>query len=63
MLLALAQHLARAEPLFSHHLRPPARAGAQRGENGMGRQAYGKGGEDMVITVPVGTPSSLAASS
>ncbi len=28
---------------------------AQRGENGMGRQAYGKGGEDMVITVPVGT--------
>jgi len=28
---------------------------AQRGENGMGRQAYGKGGEDLVITVPVGT--------
>ena len=28
---------------------------AQRGENGMGRQAYGKGGEDMVIVVPVGT--------
>ncbi|MGH8081853.1 MAG: GTPase ObgE, partial [Lysobacter sp.] len=28
---------------------------AQRGENGMGRQAYGKGGEDAVIVVPVGT--------
>jgi GTPase len=28
---------------------------AQRGENGMGRQAYGKGGEDKIITVPVGT--------
>ena len=28
---------------------------AQRGENGMGRQAYGKGGEDLIITVPVGT--------
>ncbi|WDJ46206.1 GTPase ObgE [Xanthomonas campestris pv. campestris] len=28
---------------------------AQRGENGMGRQAYGKGGEDRVIVVPVGT--------
>jgi GTPase len=28
---------------------------AQRGENGMGRQMYGKGGEDIVITVPVGT--------
>jgi len=28
---------------------------AQRGENGMGRQAYGRGGEDLVITVPVGT--------
>lgn len=28
---------------------------AQRGENGMGRQMYGKGGEDRVITVPVGT--------
>jgi len=28
---------------------------AQRGQNGMGRQAYGKGGEDLVITVPVGT--------
>ena len=28
---------------------------AQRGENGMGRQMYGKGGEDLVITVPVGT--------
>ena len=28
---------------------------AQRGENGMGRQAYGRGGEDKVITVPVGT--------
>ena len=28
---------------------------AQRGENGMGRQMYGKGGEDKIITVPVGT--------
>ena len=28
---------------------------AQRGENGMGRQMYGKAGEDTVITVPVGT--------
>ena len=28
---------------------------AQRDENGMGRQAYGKGGEDRVIVVPVGT--------
>src|SRR3970040_1424698 len=28
---------------------------AQRGENGMGRQAYGKGGEDRTIIVPVGT--------
>ena len=28
---------------------------AQRGENGMSRQAYGKGGEDITITVPVGT--------
>ncbi|MEG3192664.1 GTPase ObgE [Lysobacter sp. D1-1-M9] len=28
---------------------------ARRGENGMGRQMYGKAGEDMVITVPVGT--------
>ncbi|KAF1685844.1 GTPase ObgE [Pseudoxanthomonas broegbernensis] len=28
---------------------------AQRGENGMGRQMYGKGGEDRVVTVPVGT--------
>ena len=28
---------------------------AQRGENGMGRQMYGKGGEDLAITVPVGT--------
>ena len=28
---------------------------AKRGENGMGRQMYGKGGEDTVITVPVGT--------
>ena len=28
---------------------------AQRGENGMGRQMYGKAGEDAVITVPVGT--------
>ncbi len=28
---------------------------AQRGENGMGRQAYGKGGDDLTIIVPVGT--------
>lgn len=28
---------------------------AQRGENGMGSQRYGKGGDDLVITVPVGT--------
>ncbi len=28
---------------------------AQRGENGMGQQKYGKGGEDIVIRVPVGT--------
>jgi GTPase len=28
---------------------------AQRGENGMGQQKYGKGGEDLVIQVPVGT--------
>lgn len=28
---------------------------AQRGQNGMGRQMYGKGGDDLVITVPVGT--------
>jgi GTPase len=28
---------------------------AQRGENGMGRQMYGKGGEDITIAVPVGT--------
>ena len=28
---------------------------AQRGENGMGRQMYGKAGEDMTIVVPVGT--------
>ena len=28
---------------------------AQRGENGMGRQMYGKAGEDLTITVPVGT--------
>jgi len=28
---------------------------AQRGENGMGRQMYGKGGEDLTVTVPVGT--------
>ncbi|RRN58541.1 GTPase ObgE [Pseudoxanthomonas sp. SGNA-20] len=28
---------------------------AQRGQNGMGRQMYGKGGEDLFITVPVGT--------
>ncbi|TBR12905.1 MAG: GTPase ObgE [Lysobacter sp.] len=28
---------------------------AQRGENGMGSQRYGKAGEDLVITVPVGT--------
>src|SRR5688572_10249794 len=28
---------------------------ARRGENGMGRQMYGKAGEDLTITVPVGT--------
>ncbi|MEO6264153.1 MAG: GTPase ObgE [Luteimonas sp.] len=28
---------------------------AQRGENGMGQQRYGKGGDDATITVPVGT--------
>jgi GTP-binding protein len=28
---------------------------AQRGENGRGSQMYGKGGEDIVIRVPVGT--------
>ncbi|MCI4566779.1 GTPase ObgE [Lysobacter sp. CFH 32150] len=28
---------------------------AQRGENGMGSQRYGKGGEDSTIVVPVGT--------
>ncbi len=28
---------------------------AQRGENGMGQQRYGKGGEDIVIRIPVGT--------
>jgi GTP-binding protein len=28
---------------------------AQRGENGMGSQMYGKGGEDITIRVPVGT--------
>ena len=28
---------------------------AQRGENGMGSQKYGKGGEDLTIIVPVGT--------
>ncbi|MGQ0799566.1 MAG: GTPase ObgE [Pseudomarimonas sp.] len=28
---------------------------AQRGENGMGKQMYGKGGEDIVIRVPIGT--------
>ena len=28
---------------------------AQRGENGMGSQMYGKAGEDRLITVPVGT--------
>ncbi|MDR7194416.1 Obg family GTPase CgtA [Luteimonas terrae] len=28
---------------------------AERGENGMGRQMYGKGGEDKIIVVPVGT--------
>ena len=28
---------------------------AQRGENGMGRQMAGKGGEDTVVRVPVGT--------
>jgi len=28
---------------------------AKRGENGMGQQRYGKGGDDLAITVPVGT--------
>ncbi|MCM2356412.1 MAG: GTPase ObgE, partial [Arenimonas sp.] len=28
---------------------------AQRGQNGMGRQMFGKAGEDVVIRVPVGT--------
>lgn len=28
---------------------------AQRGQNGMGRQMYGRAGEDRVVTVPVGT--------
>jgi len=28
---------------------------AQRGENGMGRQMYGKAGEDVIIRVPIGT--------
>jgi GTPase len=28
---------------------------AQRGQDGMGRQMYGKGGEDLVVNVPVGT--------
>lgn len=28
---------------------------AQRGENGMGSQRYGKGGDDLIVTVPVGT--------
>jgi len=28
---------------------------ARRGENGMGRQMYGKGGEDVLIAVPTGT--------
>ncbi|MFT4197009.1 MAG: GTPase ObgE [Pseudoxanthomonas sp.] len=28
---------------------------AQRGENGMGRQMYGKAGQDLAISVPVGT--------
>ena len=28
---------------------------AQRGQNGMGSQMYGKGGEDTVVRVPVGT--------
>ena len=28
---------------------------AQRGENGMGQQRYGKAGEDNTITVPIGT--------
>lgn len=28
---------------------------AERGQDGMGRQMYGKGGQDLTITVPVGT--------
>ncbi|MGA7178588.1 MAG: GTPase ObgE [Thiobacillaceae bacterium] len=35
---------------------------AQRGENGRGAQRYGKGGEDTVIRVPVGTAISDAES-
>ncbi len=35
---------------------------AQRGENGRGAQRYGKGGEDTVIRVPVGTVFSDAES-
>ena len=35
--------------------RHPRQFRAQRGQNGMGRQMYGKAGEDLVITVPVGT--------
>jgi GTP-binding protein len=35
---------------------------AQRGENGRGAQCYGKGGEDTVIRVPVGTVFSDAGS-
>lgn len=36
---------------FRHQTRFQAR----KGEGGMGQQKYGKGGEDLVITVPVGT--------
>jgi GTP-binding protein len=28
---------------------------AQRGQNGMGSQMYGKGGEDTMVRVPIGT--------
>jgi GTP-binding protein len=34
---------------------------ARRGENGMGQQMYGRGAEDLVITVPVGTVVSNVA--
>ena len=36
-------------------LRYRRRVEAERGEHGRGRDQYGKGGEDMVVRVPVGT--------